>query len=444
MHHLHREKLFSLFDDNQNGVIYIQGADTMYRYGTDYEFPFRQESNFWYLTGVNEAECALILDLIKEEYHLFVPKREAQYAVWHGYIKTKEQYQEEYKPDHLHFSNEILSVLKKLHPDTVYCLNEEQAEFIEDLNRGFKVDTETLTDALTYCRVIKTEWEIDQIKNACSINNEAYLACMKAIKPGMMEYQMKAIFNGVQLKYALLQDAYNGIFASGVNASILHYVENKSKIEKGDLFLMDAGFECNGYASDYARTFPANGKFTDLQAKIYQIVLNAHNEVIDSIRPGVKMEDLHFMAARTMMGGLKYLGIIQGTIDDIMENNIFALFFPHGLGHFLGLDTHDVGGYPKGVERIDRPGIKFLRVRRELQPGMVITIEPGIYFVPAVLEPAMDDPKKAIFLNVEKVKSLLNFGGIRIEDDILVTETGFENLTNVPKEISEIEALMAL
>ena len=127
-----------------------------------------------------------------------------------------------------------------------------------------------------------------------------------------------------------------------------------------------------------------------------------------------------------------------------MENNIFALFFPHGLGHFLGLDTHDVGGYPKGVERIDRPGIKFLRVRRELQPGMVITIEPGIYFVPAVLEPAMDDPKKAIFLNVEKVKSLLNFGGIRIEDDILVTETGFENLTNVPKEISEIEALMAL
>lgn len=443
MHHLHREKLFSLFDDNQNGVVYIQGADTMYRYGTDYEFPFRQESNFWYLTGANEAGCSLILDLKKEEYHLFVPKRDAQFAVWHGYVKTKEQYQEEYKPDHLHYSNEILSILKKLHPETVYCLTEEQAEFVEDLNRGFNVDTETLTDALTYCRVIKTEWEIEQMKNACRINDEAYITCIKAIKPGMMEYQMKAIFNEVQLKHGLLQDAYNGIFASGVNASILHYVENDSKIADGDLFLMDAGFECNGYASDYTRTFPANGTFSKIQADIYQCVLNAHNEVIESIRPGVKMEDLHLMAARTMMGGLKHLGIIKGEIDDIMEKNIFALFFPHGLGHFLGLDTHDVGGYPKGVERIDRPGIKFLRTRRELQPGMVITIEPGIYFVPAVLEPAMEDPEKAEFLDIEKVKSLLNFGGIRIEDDILVTESGYENLTNVPKEIAEIEALMA-
>jgi len=443
MHHLHLEKLFSLFDDNQNGAVYIQGADTMYRYGTDYEFPFRQESNFWYLTGANEADCALILDLKTEEYHLFVPHRDAQYAVWHGYVKTKEQYQEEYKPDHLHYANDILSVLKKLAPETVYCLNEEQAEFVEDLNRGFIVDTETLADALTYCRVIKTDWELDQMREACRVNNEAYLAAMKSIKPGMNEYEIKAVFHQVQLSHGLLQDAYNGIFASGVNASILHYVENNSEISDGDLFLMDAGFECNGYASDYTRTFPANGKFTEIQAGIYQAVLNAHTEVIESIRPGVKMEDLHLMAARIMMGGLKHLGIIKGEIDDIMEENIFALFFPHGLGHFLGLDTHDVGGYPKGVERIDRPGIKFLRARRELQAGMVITIEPGIYFVPAVLESAMEDPEKAKYLNIEKVKSLLNFGGVRVEDNIAVTENGFENLTNVPKEISEIEALMA-
>lgn len=155
MHHLHREKLFSLFDDNQSGAVYIQGAETMYRYGTDYEFPFRQESNFWYLTGANEADCSLILDLKTEEYHLFVPERDAQYAVWHGYVKTKEQYQEQYKPDYLHYSNEILTVLKSLNPETVYCLSDEQAEFIEDLSRNFTVDTETLVDALTYCRVIK-------------------------------------------------------------------------------------------------------------------------------------------------------------------------------------------------------------------------------------------------------------------------------------------------
>ena len=442
MHHLHREKLFSLFDDNQSGVVFIQGSETMYRYKTDYEFPFRQESNFWYLTGANEADCSLLLDLKKEEYHLFVPKRDAQYAVWHGYVKTKEQYQDEYKPDHLHYQNDILHVLNTIKPETVYCLTDEQAEFIEDLDRGFNVETDALADALTFCRVLKTDWELDQMREACRINDLAYLEVIKSIKPGMKEYELKAIFNKVQIENGLLQDAYNGIFASGVNASILHYVENNSPVNDGDLFLMDAGFECNGYAADYTRTFPVNGKFTEIQAGIYQSVLNAHTEVIESIRPGVKMEDLHLMASRIMMGGLKKLGIIKGEIDDIMEQNIFALFFPHGLGHFLGLDTHDVGGYPKGVERIDRPGIKFLRARRELMPGMVITIEPGIYFVPAVLEPAMEDPEKAKFLNIDRVKTLLNFGGIRIEDNIVVTEDGFENMTNVPKEIDEIEKLM--
>lgn len=442
MHNQHREKLFSLFDDNQNGVVFIQGAEIMYRYDTDYEFPFRQESNFWYLTGVNEAECSLVLDLKKEEYHLFVPERDAQYAVWHGYVKTKEQYQEEYQPDHLHYRNDILKVLNELKPETVYCIDDEQAEFVEDLNRGFNVETEALVDALTYCRVLKTDWELDQLREACRVNDLAYLEVMRSIKPGMYEYEMKAIFNKVQIENGLMQDAYNGIFASGVNASILHYVVNNSKIKDGDLFLMDSGFECNGYASDYTRTFPANGKYTDIQKGIYNSVLAGMNKVLDSIKPGVKMEDLHLLAARTMMEGLKDMGVVKGNVDDMMEENIFALFFPHGLGHFLGLDTHDVGGYPKGVDRIERPGIKFLRARRELLPGMVVTIEPGIYFVPAVLEPAIADPEKNQFLNTEKVESLLGFGGVRIEDDIIVTEDGMENMTNVPKEVGEIEDLM--
>ncbi|MEQ8579030.1 MAG: aminopeptidase P family protein [Balneola sp.] len=442
MHNQHREKLFSLFDDNQNGVVFIQGAETMYRYDTDYEFPFRQESNFWYLTGVNEAECSLVLDLKKEEYHLFVPERDAQYAVWHGYVKTKEQYLEEYQPDHLHYRNDILKVLNELKPETVYCIDDEQAEFVEDLNRGFNVETEALVDALTYCRVLKTDWELDQLREACRVNDLAYLEVMKSIKPGMYEYEMKAIFNKVQIENGLMQDAYNGIFASGVNASILHYVVNNSMIKDGDLFLMDSGFECNGYASDYTRTFPANGKYTDVQKGIYNSVLAGMDKVLDSIKPGVKMEDLHLLAARTMMEGLKDMGIVKGSIDDMMEENIFALFFPHGLGHFLGLDTHDVGGYPKGVDRIERPGIKFLRARRELLPGMVVTIEPGIYFVPAVLKPAIADPEKNRFLNTEKVESLLGFGGVRIEDDIIVTDNGIENMTNVPKKAEEVEILM--
>ncbi len=442
MRQQHREKLFSLFDDNQKGVVFIQGKETMYRYNTDYEFPFRQESNFWYLTGVNEADCSLVLDLDKEEYHLFVPERDAQYAVWHGYVKTRDQYLEEYQPDHLHYQNEILTVLNELNPDTVYCLDEEQAEFIEDLNRDFNVETEALVDALTYCRVIKTEWELNQMREACRVNDLAYIEVMKNIKPGMYEYEMKAIFNKVQIENGLLQDAYNGIFASGKNGAILHYVVNNSQIKDGDLFLMDSGFECNGYAADYTRTFPANGKYTDIQKGIYNSVLTGMNQVLDAIQPGVKMEDLHLLASKTMMEGLKEVGIVKGNVDDMMEKDIFALFFPHGLGHFLGLDTHDVGGYPKGVDRIDRPGIKFLRARRELLPGMVVTIEPGVYFVPAVLKPALEDPEKSKFLNSEKIESLMDFGGVRIEDDIIVTEDGMENMTNVPKEVNEIEKLM--
>ncbi|MFN1835711.1 aminopeptidase P family protein [Balneola sp. MJW-20] len=439
MYQKHRQKLFSLFDDNQKGAVFIQGAEISYRFNTDYEYPFRQESNFWYLTGVNEPECALILDLKNEDYHLFIPKRDASYAVWHGYVNSREWYMDTYKPDHLHYINDILTVLNEIGPDKVYCLNEEQAEFLEGLNKKLETDTESLEDALTYCRVLKTEGELDLMREAARVNNLAHLTVMRQIRPGMMEYELKGIFTKVQHENGLLQDAYNGIFAGGKNSAILHYVENNSRVNDGDMFLLDAGHECKGYASDITRTYPANGKFTKAQASVYQAVLDALNTVIEMVEPGVKMEDLHMHAARIMMEGLKSEGLITGSMDDIMENNIFALFFPHGLGHFLGLDTHDVGGYPKGVERIDRPGIQFLRARRELQPGMVITVEPGIYFVPALLEPALKDEKQSEFLIASRLRELFDFGGIRIEDDIVVTDDGYENLTNVPKEISDIE-----
>lgn len=442
MHKQHREKLFSLFDENQDGAVFIQGAEILYRHETDYEYPFRQESNFWYLTGVNEPDCALLLDLKTEEYHLFVPKRDSQYAVWHGYVKSLETYEKEYQPDHIHYINDLLTVLKKVNPAKTYCLNDVDAELIEDLNRDYEVDIESLQDALTYCRVLKTEAELDLMRVAARVNNLAHTEAMKAIKPGMNEYEIKALFTKIQMENGLLQDAYNGIFASGKNGAILHYVENNSPIKDGDLFLLDAGHEYQGYASDYTRTYPANGTFTKTQAGIYQAVLNALNTCIDTIEPGVKMEDLHLQASRIMLEGLKEEGLLTGNIDDMMEENIFALFFPHGLGHFLGLDTHDVGGYPKGVDRIDRPGIKYLRARRDLQPGMVVTIEPGIYMIPALLIPAFEDDTQSQFLNEGKLTELFEFGGVRIEDNIIVTEDGHENLTDVPKEIEDIEKVM--
>ena len=439
---LHREKLFSLFEENQEGVIYLRGAEIMYRHGTDYEFPFRQESNFWYLTGIDEPDYHMVMDLKTKTYHLFAPKRDPQYAVWHGFIKPTEQIVEEYQPDELHYDNQLLSVLNERNPSSIYCLNEEQAEYLEDLDRGLSVDTESLEDAITYCRAIKTDFELDKLRTAAKVNNEAHLAAMKALKPGMYEHEMKAVFDYHQQKNGLLQDAYSGIHAGGKNSAILHYTENNKQIGDGDLYLVDAGYEYKGYASDVTRTYPANGKFTGDQAAIYQTVLTALNDVIELVKPGVKMEDLHLAAARIIMHGLKDIGLVKGSVDELMEQNIFALFFPHGLGHFLGLDTHDVGGYPKGVDRIDRPGIRFLRVRRELQPGMVITVEPGLYFIPALLKPALEDEKTAKFLNGDKLERFFDFGGVRIEDNLIITEDGYENMTDVPKEIKVIEKVM--
>lgn len=442
MHHLHREKLFSLLDDEESAIVYMKGADLMYRYNTDYEFPFRQESNFWYLTGVNEPDFHLVLDLENQDYHLFAPKRDAQYAVWHGRVKTKDQLQDEYQPDHLHYEGKLPQVMKELAPEKIYCLNEEQAEFIEQFERELPIDLDDLEDALTHCRVFKTGWELDQMREAARVNNIAHKAVLDELEPGKYEHEMKAVFDYHQIKNGLMQDAYNGIFAAGENSAILHYVENNREIKDGDLFLIDAGFECNGYASDFTRTYPANGAFTSEQAEVYEAVLEAQKQVIQAAKPDVKMEDLHILAARVMMQGLKDAGIVSGSIDDLMEEDIFALFFPHGLGHFLGLDTHDVGGYPKGVERIERPGIKYLRMRRTLQPSMVLTIEPGLYFVPALLKPALEDEEISKFLNASKLQEMMDFGGVRIEDNIIVTDEGCENLTDVPKERADIEKEM--
>ena len=423
---LQRKKLLSLFDDEQENIIYMKGSEMMYRYQTDFEFPFRQESNFWYLTGVDEADYHLILDLKTETYHLFAPKRDEHYGVWHGRIKSKEDIQTLYEPDELHYDNELLTVIKNLNPNKIYCLNEEQAEYLEDLDRSFNVDSESLNDAITFCRTIKTEDELNLMRESARINNIAHRKVIEAVKPGMYEYELKALFDYHQEKRGLLFPAYSGIHAAGVNSAILHYTECGSRLNNGDLYLIDAGFEYEGYASDVTRTYPANGRYTDEQAAVYQTVLNALNRTIEMVEPGIKMEDLHLAAAEIILEGLKRMGLVKGTKTELMENDIFALFFPHGLGHFLGLDTHDVGGYPKGVERIDRPGIRFLRARRELQAGMVITIEPGLYVRPA-----------------ENVPEAFWDIGIRIEDDALVTAQGCDLLTRgVPVDRASIEALV--
>lgn len=436
----HRDKLTQLFTQNDGEIIYLSGASVAHRYGTDFEYPFRQESNFLYLTGVQEPDYALVLVPATGEYHLFSPRRDAMFAVWMGFVRTQDEIREAYKPDHIHFTDELEQVLKSIQPNRVHVISEKDAEIVENL--GYATDSGTLIDALAFCRVIKTEPELDELRRAGKVANIAHRQVMKSIKPGMNECEMQAVHEFICTQNGLRHQPYSGIFASGKGAAVLHYVDNNRLIRQQDLLLIDAGAESNGYAADITRTFPASGTFSDKQAAIYDVCLRMQTETIANSKPGVEMEELHLMAARILTEEFKNLGLITGDTEELMTNNIFALFFPHGLGHFLGLDTHDVGGYPKGVDRIDRPGLRYLRARRLLEPGMVITIEPGIYFIPALLLPAFENPDQSRFLNVEKLRDYLDFGGIRIEDDLIITEDGHENMTDVPKTRADIENWM--
>jgi|AntRauTorcE11897_2_1112592.scaffolds.fasta_scaffold12357_1 Xaa-Pro dipeptidase len=436
----HRAKVLERFEPNQSAVIYISGASVMNRYGTDYEFAFRQESNFLYLTGVDEPDYQAVFDLKSGTYHLFAPERDTMFAVWNGKVETKEEINAKYQPDELHYDTDLEEILKALGPDTVYCLDEDDAELMEDL--GFETDDTSLADALVDSRIIKTDWEAEQLRAANNAANKAHRALLSVIRPGLHEYDMKAVYEYELGKMGLFQDPYSGIYAAGTNGAILHYTQNNAELKDGELFLIDAGAEYKGYAADFTRTYPVNGKFSADQKELYNVCLEAHKKTIEGCVAGAKMEDLHILAAKIILEGLKEIGLLNGSVEDMMEKNIFALFFPHGLGHFIGLDTHDVGGYPKGVDRIDRPGIKYLRARRELEPGMVLTIEPGLYMIPALLKPAFEDSEQREYLNTEKLEKLLNFGGIRIEDNIMVTENGYENFTDVPKEVSDLEKII--
>ncbi len=440
MHHEHRKKLLTLFKDDKDSVLYLKGGTVSHRYDTDFEYPFRQESNFLYLTGVDEPDMSAVLHAGSGEYVLVIPRRDAKFAVWMGYVRSTDEYSDLYGPDRVIYDDELSDWLKKQAPAKVHCLPGSEKDIRQF---GLDPDIGYLKDALAWCRVIKSEGEIACLKTAAAAANQAHLEVMQAVYAGAFEYEMKAVFDSHVVRHGQIHAPYSGIFASGPGSAILHYTGKHRRLGDGELFLVDAGSEHNGYASDITRTYPVNGRFTALQAELYDIVLNALTTALNLVRPGNKMEDVHLAAARAIITGLRDTGLVKGNPDELMEKNVFALFFPHGLGHFLGLDTHDVGGYPKGTEKIDRPGLRFLRARRIFEPGMVLTIEPGLYFIPALLEPALSEKEVSGHLNAKRLRDLFDFGGIRIEDNVVVREDGHENLTTVPKIRQEIEMVMS-
>jgi Xaa-Pro aminopeptidase len=306
-----------------------------------------------------------------------------------------------------------------------------------------------LIQACVSMRSVKNAAEIAEIERACAIGYEMHVTAMKMAQPGIFEQRIAGIIEGIALSKGR-GTSFPTILTQ--NGETLHNHNHSFALEPGRLMIVDAGAESNGhYASDFTRTIPVGGKFTQKQKDIYNIVLAANNKAFSLTKPGVTYQSVHLQTATVIASGLKELGLMKGDVDEAVANGAHALFFPHGLGHMMGLDVHDMEdygqihvGYDKEIRPIDQFGTAYLRMGRRLEPGFVVTNEPGIYFIPALIEKWEKEQINAAFINFDKVKSYLGFGGIRLEDDILITETGARLLGNrIPINPEDVEAMVA-
>jgi Xaa-Pro dipeptidase len=310
----------------------------------------------------------------------------------------------------------------------------------------FSLDTSKAYPALEACRVYKSDEEIKILRYANKVSSNAHIEVMRSVKPGMTEFQVESLFlHAVYGKGQCRHVAYTCICAAGPSGALLHYPTNDKLVRDGQMMLLDMGGEYSCYASDITTSFPANGKFTEDQKAIYNAVLEANRAVQAAMKPGVNWVAMHELAYKVIAEHLLRIGICRGaTAQELVDRDVVGLFMPHGLGHLMGHNVHDVGGYPAGSPaRPTRIGFKSLRTARDLEERMVITVEPGIYFVKALLEPALANPEVSKYLDKAVLDRFMNFGGVRIEDDVLVTKTGVDNLTHVPRSVEDIEAVMA-
>ena len=394
-----------------NSVAILFGSEETLRNG-DVNFPFRQNSNFSYLTNFPESESIAVLD--NENFIIFCKEKNKLKEQWDGEILGPEN-TKLYGATQGIPINDYEKVLPGLvkDRDNIYCFE----SFIPKLKKLLP-DLETIIKPLDYevskMRTIKSADELKIIEEACRISSLAHIRAMKSVKPGMYEYQLEAEYVHEFMSHGARACAYPSIVGGGKNACVLHYNENKNILNDGDLVLVDAGCEFNNYASDITRTFPVNGKFSKEQREIYEIVLEASKKSIETVISGSNPLKAHETSVEIISQGLLDLGLLDGDLNEIIESNRYFDFYMHRVGHYMGLDVHDVGGKDMNGEWLN------------YAPGMITTIEPGIY-----INENLDVP--------EKYKNI----GIRIEDNVVVTETGFKVLTDlVPKEVNDIESLM--
>jgi Xaa-Pro aminopeptidase len=415
---------------DQKSVAIIPGAREATR-SNDTQYRFRQDSDFYYLTGFEEPDSIAVIAPGKEEkYTLFVRPRDPEQEIWVGRRAGVEGAKNEFGA-HESFPvsefedklQDILDGAEKLYfrlgayPDLDTTIIRKIAQ-MRALNRKPIHPPRTIIDPATIVhemRVLKSAEEIELMQRAADIAAEAHVEAMKTVKPGMKEYEIEALIEQIFRRAGASGPSYTSIVGAGANATVLHYINNDGELRDGELLLVDAGAEYKGYASDITRTFPINGRFAKAQREIYELVLETQMSCVEMVRPGVTHDELKAHSIEMLTEGMVKFGLLKGDPAENIKEEKYKQFYMHGLGHLLGIDVHDVGIY------------YYDKQSRALEPGVVMTVEPGIYVAPDT----KDIPEQ--YLGI----------GIRIEDDVLCTANGPKVLTTgVPKNADEIEALM--
>jgi Xaa-Pro dipeptidase len=418
---------------SQDGVIYLEAQKTRMVEDDDQAMHFRQRRYFFYLSGCKLPDAYLTYNIPQDRLTLFIPPVDPEDVIWSGLPESKEEAQKKYDVDEVLYSNQVNAALAAYGPSksaTVYAIPEQVSEHITFL--PFKAtEFAPLKAAIDECRVVKDAHEVALIRKANQISTLAHIEAAKAVRTASNEQELYGAFVGTCISNGAHEQAYHSICASGTSCSTLHYIRNDQPLQDRLNILLDAGAEYECYCADITRTFPVDGEFTIESQQIYDIVDEMQSSCMKMIHGGVNWEDVHVNAHRVAIKRLKEIGILVGDEAEILEKRISVAFMPHGLGHYLGMDTHDTGGHAN-YEDPDTM-FKYLRVRGPVPAGAVITVEPGIYFCEFILRPALEDPDFAKFVDQKVLERYWTVGGVRIEDDVHVLEDGCENLTDTPK-----------
>ena len=421
-------------------------------------FHYRQDSNFLYFFGLDQPGLSGVIDFESGNDYLFGDDLSLDDIIWVGHLpslkilgkqvgiknvlpkaKLREYLQDAIK------KGRTVHYLPPYRDDTMLEIAGLTGLSHTQVRSRASMD---LIREIVALRSVKEPIEIEEISKAVNVTREMHIMSMKMAHPGIYEREIAGRIEGIALSHGT---SVSFPIILSMDGQTLHNHNHGNLLEEGRMMVTDAGAETvNHYAGDITRTVPVGGKFNQRQKEIYEIVLKAENRAIGQIAPGILYRDIHMGAARIIAGGLKDLGLMKGDIDEAVAAGAHAMFFPHGLGHMMGLDVHDMEGlgedmvgYSDTIKRSKQFGTAYLRLAKELQPGYVITVEPGIYFIPALIDKWKSEGKFAGFINYEKAETYKDFGGIRIEDNVVVTDSGYKVLgKHIPKTIAEVEATM--